>query len=101
MGRVLRIPLDDVNRIAKLIPDKPGMNFKKALDKGQNPDTNEELHAAFDDADQDVAKMMQFARMLEGTPRHTGIHAAGRHHCPGQAHRLRARSHRPQQRRGW
>ncbi|MFW5658811.1 MAG: DNA polymerase III subunit alpha, partial [Bacteroidota bacterium] len=84
VGRVLRIPLEDVNRIAKLVPDKPGMNFKKALDKGTNPDTWEELEHAFTDPDPDIAKMMQFARLLEGTPRHTGIHAAGVIIAPGK-----------------
>ena len=43
VGRTLGIPLAEVNRIAKMIPDRPGMSFKKALDSSNNPDFAEEL----------------------------------------------------------
>ncbi|MCI4670462.1 MAG: DNA polymerase III subunit alpha [Bacteroidia bacterium] len=75
VGRTLGIPLAEVNRIAKLIPDKPGMSFKKALDPEKNPDHSEELGKLFKSTDPLVNKMMRFAKTLEGTARHTGVHA--------------------------
>jgi DNA polymerase-3 subunit alpha len=75
VGRTLNIPLTEVNRIAKLIPEKPGMTFKKALTTQENPDFAHELKKAFDSNDPTIRKMMQFANTLEGTARHTGVHA--------------------------
>ncbi len=75
VGRTLGIPLQEVNRIAKMIPDRPGMTFKKSLDKENNPDFAEELGQLFSTKDPLINKMMRFAKTLEGTARHTGIHA--------------------------
>jgi len=75
VGRTLKIPLAEVNRIAKLIPDKPGISFKKALNPEKNPDTYEELKQLFESTDPQIKKMMRFAKTLEGTARHTGVHA--------------------------
>lgn len=75
VGRTLGVPLSEVNRIAKLIPDRPGITFKKALGNEHNSDHYHELQAAFEDKDPQVRKMMKFARTLEGTARHTGVHA--------------------------
>ncbi len=75
VGRTLGIPLAEVNRIAKLVPDRPGMSFKKALDPENNPDTAQELAELFKSSDPSVNKMMRFAKTLEGTARHTGVHA--------------------------
>lgn len=75
VGRTLGIPLAEVNRIAKFVPEKPGINFKKALDREFNPDHYQDLEQAFKSNDPQVRKMMTFARTLEGTARHTGVHA--------------------------
>ena len=75
VGRTLGIPLAEVNRIAKMVPDRPGMSFKKALDPEVNPDFSDELAKLFDCPDVPTRKMMQFAKTLEGTARHTGVHA--------------------------
>jgi DNA polymerase-3 subunit alpha len=75
VGRTLNIPLTEVTRIAKLIPEKPGMTFKKALTSQENPDFAHELQKVFDSKDPTIHKMMKFARTLEGTARHTGVHA--------------------------
>jgi len=75
VGRTLNIPLSEVNRIAKYVPDRPGMTFSKALDASNNPDHVQDLEAAFTDRDPQIRKMMKFARTLEGTARHTGVHA--------------------------
>ncbi|NKB24453.1 MAG: DNA polymerase III subunit alpha [Kiritimatiellae bacterium] len=70
VGRVLEIPFNECDRLAKLIPEEPGMTLEKALQ--QSPDfkkaTETEEHAK---------RIMQHARVLEGLPRNPGTHAAG------------------------
>lgn len=83
VGRTLGIPLNEVNRIAKLIPDRPGMSFKKALDSDNNPESAEELAQLFQSRDPDINRMMRFAKTLEGTARHTGVHACAVIIAPG------------------
>ncbi len=84
VGRVLGVPLNEVNRIAKLFPERPGLDtFKKVLDPAMNPETAEEITSLFEHPDNQVRKMMSFARTLEGCPRQTGIHAAGVIIAPG------------------
>ncbi|MDW3649246.1 MAG: DNA polymerase III subunit alpha [Bacteroidia bacterium] len=83
VGRTLNISLQEVNRIAKLVPDRPGINFKKALDPDHNPDSYEELGKLFESKDPLINKMMRFAKTLEGTARHTGVHACAVIIAPG------------------
>ena len=83
VGRTLGIPLAEVNRIAKLIPDKPGMSFKKAMDGDINPDGSGELTQLFQSKDPLINKMMRYAKTLEGTARHTGVHACAVIITPG------------------
>ncbi|MCS6905538.1 MAG: DNA polymerase III subunit alpha [Bacteroidia bacterium] len=83
VGRALGIPLAEVNRIAKYIPEKPGMTFEKALDPEENPEGYLYLKEAFESKDPNIQKMMRYAKTLEGTARHTGIHAAGVIIAPG------------------
>jgi DNA polymerase-3 subunit alpha len=70
LGRVLEIPLPYCDRLAKLIPDTPGTTLEKAL--AESPDFKK---AAVTEAD--AKRIMKHARILEGLPRHTGMHAAG------------------------
>ncbi|HEX6981840.1 MAG TPA: DNA polymerase III subunit alpha [Balneolaceae bacterium] len=85
VGRVLGVPLQEVNRITKLFPDHPGLNtFDKVLDKSRNSETADELQQLFEHPDPQVQKMMRFARTLEGSARQTGIHAAGVIIAPGE-----------------
>lgn len=87
VGRVLGVPLAEVNRIAKLFPEKPGVDtFKHVLNPEKNPETYQDIAKLFDAEDQGVRKMMQFARTLEGCARQTGIHAAGVIIAPGNVH---------------
>lgn len=87
VGRVLGVPLAEVNRISKLFPEKPGVDtFQSILDPAKNPDSYEEISRLFDAEDPGVRKMMQFARTLEGCARQTGIHAAGVIIAPGTVH---------------
>lgn len=84
VGRVLGVPLPEVNRIAKLFPDRPGVDtFKKVLDPEKNPDTYRDIDDLFKHGDPTIRKMMRFARTLEGSARQTGIHAAGVIIAPG------------------
>ena len=83
VGRTLNIPLAEVNRIAKMIPDRPGMSFKKALDHENNPDFADELADLFKSKDPMINRMMRFAKTLEGTARHTGVHACAVIIAPG------------------
>ena len=87
VGRVLGIPLTEVNRISKLFPEKPGIDtFSAIMDPIKNPDTFDEISKLFNSDNPDVRKMMQFARTLEGCARQTGIHAAGVIIAPGTVH---------------
>ena len=71
VARVLKLPLPDADRLAKLVPDKPGITLKKAYQEvpelGQIKKHGEELER----------KTLQFAETLEGSARHTGTHACG------------------------
>lgn len=85
VGRILGVPLQEVNRISKLFPEKPGIDtFKKILDPQVNPDSAEEIGQLFEASDPQVKRMMKYARVLEGCARQTGIHAAGVIIAPGE-----------------
>lgn len=87
VGRVLGVPLAEVNRISKLFPDRPGIDtFKDILNPVKNPDTFSEISTLFESDDHNVRKMMIFARTLEGCVRQTGIHAAGVIIAPGNVY---------------
>jgi len=78
VSRVLDIPLDRADEIAKMIPEGPGVDLDSAFE--ENPDFR-----ALKDADNpEVRKMMQYAEVLEGSVRHTGVHAAGVIIAPGE-----------------
>ncbi len=87
VGRVLGVPLAEVNRIAKLFPDRPGIDtFAKVLDPEKNPDTYQNIKQLFEDPEPQIRRMMKFARTLEGSARQTGIHAAGVIIAPGKVY---------------
>lgn len=70
VGRVMDMSLDDVNRIAKLVPDDIGITLRRALEE------SEELRKLYD-GDDIVHQLVDTAARLEGLTRHTGVHAAG------------------------
>lgn len=70
IGRVLEIPLSDVNRLAKLIPEGPKVDLKKEID------TSKELQNALKHVPE-TKRLIDFALRLENNIRHTGMHAAG------------------------
>jgi DNA polymerase-3 subunit alpha len=69
VGRVLGLGFDETNAITKLIPEELKMTIDKAMD--QEP----ELKKLYNDNEQ-VKKVIDISRRLEGLARHTGIHAA-------------------------
>ncbi|MBF0406975.1 MAG: DNA polymerase III subunit alpha [Candidatus Riflebacteria bacterium] len=72
IGRVMEIPLSEVNRIAKLVPDGPGVHLKKVVKEVK------ELKAIADGEEQpEFQKLLKIAGTVDGLVRHTGIHAAG------------------------
>ncbi|MFN0035290.1 MAG: DNA polymerase III subunit alpha [Saprospiraceae bacterium] len=92
VSRVLDLPLDQANALAKLVPDKPGTSLKRVLTA---PFTGEGSLAEKENmAPEDVenakklrehlaaehtpeGKVLKEAMILEGSVRNTGIHAAG------------------------
>jgi DNA polymerase-3 subunit alpha len=84
VGRALDLPLTEVNRIAKFIPERPGITFDKALSPEENPEHWQDLKNAFESPDPRVQQMLAYARSLEGTARHTGIHASAIIIAPGK-----------------
>ena len=70
VGRVLDIPYNQVDKIAKEIPNALGMTIDKALE------TNPNLKAMYDQ-DQDTKTIINISKELEGMLRHASTHAAG------------------------
>ena len=70
VGRVMGLPYQDVDKVAKLIPMEPKMTLKKALEV--SPD----LKVLYD-ADSQVHDLIDTSLKVEGMPRHASTHAAG------------------------
>lgn len=70
VGRVLSVPLNRVNEIAKLIPEDPNMTLDRALEL--DPDLRRQY-----EGNQETKRLVDLAKTLEGSVRNTGIHAAG------------------------
>ena len=70
VARVLSLPVALGDRIAKLVPDGPDVNFERAF--RDSPGLKEAIAA-----DESVARVVQIAERLEGLSRHAGVHAAG------------------------
>ncbi len=71
VARVLKLPLHESDRLAKLVPETPGISLEKAFEEVK------ELGDARKNGDAVVKKTLEFARILEGSARHTGTHACG------------------------
>ncbi|MDZ7715955.1 MAG: DNA polymerase III subunit alpha [Balneolaceae bacterium] len=85
VGRVLGVPLQEVNRITKMFPDNPSLTeFEDVLNPSKNPESAKQIKEVFEHPDPQIQKMMRFARTLEGSARQTGIHAAGVIIAPGK-----------------
>lgn len=69
-GRVTGKPLSICDRVAKMVPNRPGISIKEALEA--NPELKEEYTN-----EKEVGDLIDDALLLEGLVVHTGIHAAG------------------------
>jgi len=70
VGRALGMAYSDVDRVARLVPFRPGMTLARALEE------NSELNNIYQE-DKIVHNLVDSARKLEGVARHASTHAAG------------------------
>lgn len=91
VARVLDLPLNDSNNLAKLVPEKPGIELKRVmLAPLDGPGSLKEKEGLQNEDIEDVKKLREIAKgkdlqaevlreavRLEGSVRSTGIHAAG------------------------
>jgi len=70
VGRVLNIPYNEVDVVAKLVPEGPNVTIERALE------VSAELRTLYE-SNEKIKNLIDMARKLEGMPRHSSIHAAG------------------------
>ncbi|MEG0077559.1 DNA polymerase III subunit alpha [Anaerorhabdus sp.] len=70
VGRVLDIPLREIDMICKAVPFAPKMTLKKAYEESS-------VLRQYIDADKRFTELFKYALKLEGLPRHASTHAAG------------------------
>ena len=70
VGRVMDLPYAYVDSIAKMIPGELNITIDRALE------INPEFRTLYN-ADEQVRRLIDMCRRLEGLPRHTSMHAAG------------------------
>lgn len=70
VGRVLDLPYNYVDTIAKAVPMELGITIEKALQ--HNPEFKSIYHT-----DEQARNLIDMSKRLEGLPRHTSMHAAG------------------------
>ncbi len=70
VGRALDIPLAEVDRIAKTVPDVLNISLEEALER--EPRLREMA-----EKDPRYSELIEICRVLEGLPRHASTHAAG------------------------
>ena len=70
VGRVMDMPYGEVDKIAKMVPNELKITIDLALER------NPELKQIYEEDDQ-VHRLIDMSRRLEGLPRHTSTHAAG------------------------
>ncbi|MCK4236658.1 MAG: DNA polymerase III subunit alpha, partial [Candidatus Krumholzibacteria bacterium] len=70
VGRVLKVPYGEVDKLAKMIPSQPGTTLSKAL--SFVPELKERY-----EQDPAVKRLIDLSLSLEGLARHASTHAAG------------------------
>jgi len=70
VGRSLNIPLGEVDRIAKLVPEGPKVSLEKAI-------LEEPELKRLEQGDGPAKKLLAVSRVLEGLSRHASTHASG------------------------
>ncbi|MDY0349089.1 MAG: DNA polymerase III subunit alpha [Tenuifilaceae bacterium] len=71
VARVQRLPLPEAMRIAKLVPERPGITLAQAYKEVP------ELLQCKNSPNELVKSTLQYAEVLEGSVRQTGVHACG------------------------
>jgi len=71
VARIQKLPLPEADRLAKMIPERPGTTFAKAFE--EVPD----LKAERDSSNPLVSNTLRIAQRLEGSVRQVGLHACG------------------------
>ncbi len=71
VARVQKLPLPEANRLAKLIPEKPGVTLADAYEEVP------ELVKERESKEPLISSTLKFAEVLEGNVRQTGVHACG------------------------
>jgi DNA polymerase-3 subunit alpha len=70
VGRVMEMPISEVDKVAKLIPNQLDITLETALE--ENP-----ALADLEKRDERVKELLSVAKRLEGMTRHASVHAAG------------------------
>ncbi len=70
VGRTLSIPYGEVDRIAKLVPEGPGVRLEDAIE--EEPELKK-----LSRGDEREQKLLRISRSLEGLSRHASTHASG------------------------
>ncbi len=71
IGRIYNLPIPEVSRLTKLVPDEPKITFEKAI--AASPELANEKN----NPDPIVRKIMELSPYLDGVYRQPGIHACG------------------------
>ena len=71
VARVQKLPLSEADRLAKMVPDRPGVTLAAAY--AEVPELAKERNSS----NKLIAQTLKFAEVLEGSVRQTGIHACG------------------------
>ena len=71
VARVQKLPLPDADRLAKLVPDRPGITLSEAY--SEVPELAKEKQSS----NKLIATTLKYAEVLEGSVRQTGVHACG------------------------
>ncbi len=71
VARVQKLPLPDADRLAKLVPERPGITLAAAY--AEVPELARERQSS----NKLIAQTLKYAEVLEGSVRQTGVHACG------------------------
>jgi DNA polymerase-3 subunit alpha len=71
VARIEKLPLPEADRLAKLVPERPGTTLSKAYKEVK------ELSDVKSRGTDLAKRTLQYAETLEGSVRHTGLHACG------------------------
>ncbi len=71
VARIEKLPLPEADRLAKLVPERPGISLNKAYKEVK------ELSDVKARGTELARRTLEYAEILEGSVRHTGLHACG------------------------